>query len=132
MVGTTPLVGRNARFYRAGVAVAYAKSISVDLSAEVIKDYSMDAAAPALLASGNQTFTWSVEKLYVGEEWATLLLAGTVFDVVFAPKGTSPVTSPYLTLSNCIVSKVGSKAGMASGILLNVSGEAKSVTPTDT
>jgi hypothetical protein len=40
---SSPLLGRNARLYKDGVVIGYGKNISVKASAELIKEYSMDA-----------------------------------------------------------------------------------------
>ena len=74
---STPLLGRNARLYKDGVVIGYGKNISVKASAELIKEYSMDALTPAIVAPGKQSFKWSAEKLYIDGSFMTLLLAGT-------------------------------------------------------
>jgi hypothetical protein len=93
---STPLLGRNARLYKDGTFIGYGKNISVKASAELIKEYSMDALTPAIVAPGKQSFKWTAEKLYIDGSFMTLLLAGTEFDIVFAPTG-SPTQTPYET-----------------------------------
>ncbi len=90
----------------------------------------MDSLTPAIVAPGKQGFTWSAEKLYVNGSWMTLLLAGTEFNLVFAPTG-SNTQAPYETWSNCVVLSVERTAGETGGILEKVDGEAKSVTVTE-
>ncbi len=82
---STPKLGRNARLFKDGTVIGYAKDISVKASADLIKEYSMDSLTPAIVAPGKQTFTWSAEKLYIDGAFMTLLLNGTEFDIVFAP-----------------------------------------------
>ena len=127
---STPLLGRNARLYKDGVVIGYGKNISVKGSAELIKEYSMDSLTPAIVAPGKQTFTWSAERLYVNGSWMTLLLAGTEFDIVFAPTG-SNTEVPYETWNDCVVLNVERTAGETGGVLEKVDGEATSVTVTD-
>ena len=110
--------------------IGYGKNISVKASAELIKEYSMDSLTPAIVAPGKQTFTWSAEKLYVDGSMMTLLLAGTEFDLVFAPTG-SPTETPYEEWSDCVILSVERKAGESGGVLESVTGEAKSVTVHD-
>ena len=62
---STPLLDSNARLYKDGVVIGYGKNIRVKASAELIKEYSMDALTPAIVAPGKQSFKWSAEKLYV-------------------------------------------------------------------
>lgn len=126
-----PKLGRNARLFKDGVVIGYAKDISVKASADLIKEYSMDSLSPAIVAPGKQTFTWSAEKLYIDGAYMTLLLNGTEFDIVFAPTG-SATQVPYETWTDCVILSVERSAGETGGIIEKVSGEAKGVTVTDT
>jgi hypothetical protein len=116
--------------YKDGTVIGYGKNISVKASAELIKEYSMDALTPCIVAPGKQTFTWTAEKLYIKGEWMTLLLNGTEFDIVFAPTG-SATTPPYETWTDCVVLSVERTAGETGGVIERVEGEAKGVTVTD-
>jgi hypothetical protein len=127
---STPLLGRNARLYKDGTVIGYGKNISVKASAELIKEYSMDALTPAIVAPGKQSFKWSAEKLYVDGSFMTLLLAGTEFDIVFSPTG-SPTGTPYETWTDCVVLSVERTAGETGGVIEKVEGEAESVTVSD-
>ncbi|HEX9261201.1 MAG TPA: hypothetical protein VF893_01580 [Candidatus Bathyarchaeia archaeon] len=60
---SSPKLGRNARLFKDGVVIGYAKDISVKASADLIKEYSMDSLSPAIVAPGKQTFTWSAAKI---------------------------------------------------------------------
>jgi hypothetical protein len=120
------VVGRNARILYGTptpVAIAYGKNITVKMSAEAIKEYSVDSASPAILASGNQTYTWSIDRLYVDETYANLLLSGTTFQIIFSPIGT-PLGSHYVTLTGCIITSSEHSAGESGGVLEKLSGEA--------
>ena len=127
---STPVLGRNARLYKDGTVIGYGKNISVKASAELIKDYSMDSLAPAVVGAGKQTFGWSAERLYVDGSWMTLLLAGTSFDIVFQPSG-SYLDTPYETWADCVVLNVERTAGETGAVLEKVDGEATSVTVND-
>ena len=127
---SSPVLGRNARLYKDGVVIGYGKNISVKGSAELIKEYSMDALTPVIVAPGKQTFSWSAEKLYVDGSWMTLLLDGTEFEIVFQPAG-SYVSTPYETWGGCVVLNVERTAGETGGVLEKVNGEATSVTVHD-
>ena len=41
---STPKLGRNARLFKDGVVIGYAKDVSVKASADLIKEYSMGLA----------------------------------------------------------------------------------------
>jgi hypothetical protein len=124
------VVARNARIYKGGVAIALGKGFTTQNSAEVIKDYSNDSRDPALLELGNNTHKATIDKLYADGSWLTLLLAGTKFTAVVAPKGSTPLVAPYETWSNCVVTNVG-KDYKGGGVAEKVEIEAMSVTPTD-
>jgi hypothetical protein len=112
---------------KAGVPIAYGKSVSVRLNAEAIKDYSMDSVSPALLESGKQSYSWSVDRVYTDETYALLLKAGTLFDIIFSPVGT-PLGANYMTLHDCIITGVDHSAGESGAVSERMSGEAKTLT----
>ena len=80
-------LGRDARLFKGETAIGLGKNISIKASAESIKVYTMDSLAPAVTGAGKQSFSWSAERLFTGPEYIKLLLAGTKFDIVFAPDG---------------------------------------------
>ncbi len=82
------------------------------------------------MAAGKQTFHWSAEKLWIDNAYMTLLLAGTEFDLIFAPEGTTPGKA-YTTWTDCVVLSCEHTAGENGGVLEKVSGEAESVTVTE-
>lgn len=129
MTTPTAKVGRSARIYVGSTVVGFAKNISGGATAEAVKDYSMDSAAPAFLESGNQTFTWNAEMLYSENDFLTKLLAGTTFTLSFF-SNTSPGVAPYEVWTGCIVLKWDKKAGLTGGTITSVSGEAILVTLT--
>jgi hypothetical protein len=67
-----PVLGRNARLKQGTTEIGYGKNISVKASAEIIKDYSMDALTPAVSGAGKQTFTWSMERLFTDATYLTV------------------------------------------------------------
>jgi hypothetical protein len=124
-----PVLGRNARLLKSGVAIGYGKNIAVGASAEIIKVYSMDSLTPALIGSGKQTFTWSMDRLFTDETYIALLKAGTKFDLIFAPEGTPLTSTQYETWTNCRILKCDRTAAETDGVLEKISGEAENVTP---
>ena len=124
-------LGRNARLLKAGQPIGYGKNISVKASAEMIKDYSMDALTPAVSGAGKQSFTWTMERLYTDGEHMSALLAGTQFDLIFAPTG-SPLDTNYETWNNCTILSCERTAGEAGGLLEKIEGEAEGVTVSGT
>ena len=125
-----PLIGRDAELTINNVLVGYAKNFSVEASADVNKDYSMDARDPAVLEAGNNSYRFTCSKMFVDNAYQALLTAGTKFSVKFAPAGGSTV--PYVTLNNCVITSWRLSAGMDGAVLCDVAGEAASLTPTNT
>jgi hypothetical protein len=114
---------------KSGVAIGYGKNISLVADAESIKVYSMDALTPVITAAGKQSFKWSMERLFTDKTYIALLLAGTKFDLIFAPEGTPITSTEYETWTNCSILHREVKAGESDGVLENISGEAEGVTP---
>ena len=127
---SVPVLGRNARLYKDGVVIGYGKNVRVKAAAELIKEYSMDALTPCIVAPGKQSFNWEADRLYIDGTYMTLLLDGTEFELVFQPAG-SYVSVPYETWNGCIVLNVERTAGETGGVLEKVSGEATTVTVND-
>ena len=126
-----PVLGRDARIFKDNTEIGYGKSISTKATAEIIKVRSMDSLQPVLTSPGAQSFAWSMERLFTGPDWIKLLLAGTKFDLVFAPEGDDSGDT-IETWVNCSVTNREAKAGESDGVLENISGEAENVTfPTE-
>ena len=119
-------LGRDARLFQGEVAIGLGKNISIKASAEIIKVYTMDSLSPAVTGAGKQSFAWSAERLFTGPEYIKLLLAGTKFDLVFAPDG--DVDGDFIeTWKNCTILNRECKAGESDGLMENISGEAESI-----
>ena len=126
-MSATPKIGRDARLVKGSTEIAYGKNISVVADAESIKVYSMDSLTPAITAAGKQTFKWSMERLFTDATYLSLLLAGTSFDMIFAPEGSPLGSSKYETWTDCVILHRGIKAGETDGIIEDLSGEATGV-----
>jgi hypothetical protein len=119
-------LGRDARLFKGTVAIGLGTGISTKASAESIKVYTVDSLAPAVTGAGNQSFTWSASRLFTGPEYVKLLLAGTKFDLVFAPDGV--VAGGFIeTWKNCRILNREVKGDIAAGLLEDISGEAESI-----
>jgi hypothetical protein len=120
-------LGRDARLVQGSTAIGLGKNISVKGSAEIIKVYSMDSLTPAVSGAGKQSFAWSMERLFTGPDYIKLLIAGTQFDLIFAPDGDSD--GDFIeTWTNCTILSCERTAGETDGVLEKISGEAESVT----
>ena len=119
-------LGRDARLFKGETVIGLGKNISAKASAESIKVYTMDSLSPAVTGAGKQSFSWSAERLFTGPEYVKLLLAGTKFDLVFAPDGDDE--GDFIeTWKNCSILNREFKAGESDGLLENISGEAEGI-----
>ena len=116
--------GRDARFYKGSTLIAHTRSLSVEASAELIKIRSNDSLQPVKQKVGEQTFKWSIERLFTGKALMEDFKAGSVFDIVFAPDGDDE-GDDIETWADCVITNIGRKT--AEGIIENVSGEATTV-----
>lgn len=116
--------GREARFYKGSTLIAHTRSLSCEASAELIKIRSNDSLQPVKQKVGEQTFKWSVERLFTGKALMVDFKAGTVFDIVFAPDGEID-GDDIETWKNCVITGIGRKT--AEGVIENLSGEATTV-----
>ena len=55
-MSASPVLGRNARLLKAGVAIGYGKNIATVADAESIKVYSMDSLTPAVYCCWETNF----------------------------------------------------------------------------
>ena len=116
--------GREARFYKGTVVIAHTHSLSVKASAELIKIRSNDSLQPIKSMVGEQTFAWSIERLFTGKDLLDAFQTGSVFDIVFAPDGDDS-GEDYETWNDCVITSIERKT--ADGVIENISGEATSV-----
>jgi hypothetical protein len=116
--------GRDARFYKGTVVVAHTRNITLKASAQLIKVRSNDSLQPIKSKVGEQTFSWSIEHLFVGKDMLDAFQLGSVFDIVFAPDGSSTGTDTE-TWKNCVITGIERKTD--DGIIENISGEATNV-----
>jgi hypothetical protein len=117
--------GRDARFYKGSTVVAHSRSLSLDASAELIKIRSNDSLQPVKQKVGEQTFTLSCERLFTGPALLQDFIAGSIFDIGFAPDGDDE-GDDVETWKNCTITKIGRKT--AEGIVENLTLEATGVT----
>jgi hypothetical protein len=128
MVNTTPVIGRNGSITVNGVEVGYVKGVTFDMDADVIKDYKFTSDLPAVLESGNKTFKFKFEKMYIDTTYATLVLNGTKVTILLGPANCTPTGQPKYTLSNAIIFHHGFRDEQSGIVIEDGSGEAASLT----
>lgn len=120
------LIGRNGVITIATIAVGSCKNISMDISAEKLKEYVMGNANPDSLDYGNRSYNFSLEKLFVDSTHIDQILAGTVVAVKFSPEGITAGKRKY-TINSAVLDKVSVKQAQNGYIMHNVTGEGMSI-----
>jgi len=127
MVNTTPVIGRNGSITINGVEAGYIKGVTFDIDADVIKDYKFTSDIPAILESGNKSFKFSFEKMFIDTMHAAQVLAGTKMTIILGPANSTPTGQPKYTLSNAIILHHGWRDEQAGIVIENGSGEGASL-----
>lgn len=121
------LIGRNGVITIGSDPVGSCKNISMDISAEKLKEYVMGNPDPDSLDGGNRSYTFSLEKLFVDSTHINQILAGTVVAVIVSPEGSAAGKWKY-TINSAVLDKVSVKAAQGGYVMHNVSGEGMSLT----
>jgi len=127
MPNTTPVIGRNGSITINGAEAGYIKGVTFDMDADVIKDYKFTSDIPAVLESGNKSFKFSFEKMYIDTTHAAQVLAGTKMTIILGPANSTPTGQPKYTLSNAIIFHHGWRDEQAGIVIENGSGEGASL-----
>jgi hypothetical protein len=128
MVNTTPVLGRNGSITISETEVGYVKGVTFDLEAEVIKEYKFTSDLPAVLESGNKSFKFKFEKMYIDTAYATMVLNGTKVTILLGPANSTPSGQPKYTLTNAIIFHHGFRDEQDGIVIEEGSGEASSLT----
>jgi hypothetical protein len=128
MVNTTPGIGRNGSITINGAEAGYIKGVTFEIDADVIKDYKFTSDVPAILESGNKSFKFSFEKMFIDTMHAAQALAGTKMTIILGPVNSTPTGQPKYTLSNAIIFHHGWRDEQAGIVIENGSGEGASLT----
>lgn len=128
MPNTTPGIGRNGSITINGGEAGYIKGVTFDIDADVIKDYKFGSDIPVVLESGNKSFKFSFEKMFIDTTHAAQVLAGTKMTILLGPVNSTPTGQPKYTLSNAIIFHHGWRDEQAGIVIENGSGEGASLT----
>ena len=124
---STPVLGKDAVIQIDGSDVGYAKGVTVSIDADVIKDYAIGDADPAVLESGNKTYGVTFDLMWIDKTYAEKVLNGTKVSVVVRPEGTGSGKTE-ITISN-VVLKTWELTIVQDGVVLqSIEGEGDSMT----
>lgn len=121
------LIGRNGVVTIAGVVCGSLKNMNLDISAEKLKEYVMGNDKPDSLDSGNKSYTFSIEKLFVDSTHINQVSLGSAIAIIFSPEGSAAGKWKY-TLNSAILDKASIKQAQGGYVMHNVSGEGLSLT----
>jgi len=122
-----PLLGRDAQILKNGTEIGDDQNVTISIDAALLKQYKFGSANPSFLASGNKTYSISIEKAYIDNTYANDVLNGSEVTIEVRPEGDG-TGKPKWTLSGVIFNSW--ELGIAQeGIELeSLSGEGKELT----
>ena len=124
---SSPLLGRSAVIKIDESEVGYAKGVTIGIDVDLIKDYKIGDDKPAVIESGNKSFSVSIEKMYIDKTYGEDVLNGTKVSVVVQPAGTG-AGNEEITISNVVLNSWELTIEQDGIILESVSGEGDSIT----
>jgi len=124
---STPIVGRNAVVLKGATEIGFCTGVKVGIDVDLIKEYKMGSDKPALLDSGNKSFTVSIDKMFIDSTYATDVLNGTKVTIEVRPAGTG-TGKPKITLSNVVMTSWEMTAEQDGVVMESVEGEGDGIT----
>jgi hypothetical protein len=124
---STPLIGRNAVVMKNTTEIGYCTGVRVGIDVDLVKEFKMGSDKPAILESGNKSFTVSIDKMFIDSTYATDVLNGTKVTIEVRPAGTG-TGKPKITLSNVVLTGWEMTADQDGVIMESVEGEGDNIT----
>ena len=124
---STPLLGRNAVVLKGTTEIGYATGIRATIDVDLIKAFKLGSDKPAILESGNKSFTVRIDKMYIDSTYATNVLNGTKVTIDVLPAG-SGAGKPKITLTNVVLTGWDLTIDQDGVIMESVEGEADGIT----
>jgi len=124
---STPLLGRNAVVLKGATEIGYATGIRASIDVDLIKAFKLGSDKPAVLESGNKSFTVRIDKMYIDSTYATDVLNGTKVAIDVLPAG-SGAGKPKITLTNVVLTGWDLTIDQDGVIMESVEGEADGIT----
>jgi len=103
-----------------------AKTCTVSVDADLIKEYVIGSDTPNFLTSGKKGFKVSFDMLYMDDKYAQKVLAGSKFDVIVAPDGWA-AGKPLVTLRNIVLNSWEHSITQDGVIAESVEGEGENI-----
>jgi hypothetical protein len=104
------------------------KGMTFDIDAAIIKDYKFTSDTPAVLESGNKSYKFTFDKMYIDATYANDVINGTKVTIILGPANSTPTGQPKYTLSNALIFKSSFKADQGGIVMEHGEGEALTLT----
>jgi len=124
---STPIVGRSAVVLKGATEIGFCTGVRVGIDVDLVKAYKMGSDKPAVLESGNKSFTVRVDKMFIDSANATDVLNGTKVTIEVRPAG-SGAGKPKITLSNVVLTGWDLTVDQDGVIMESVEGEGDGIT----
>ena len=124
---STPIVGRSAVVLKGANEIGFCTGVRVGIDVDLVKAYKMGSDKPAVLESGNKSFTVRVDKMFIDSANATDVLNGTKVTIEVRPAG-SGAGKPKITLSNVVLTGWDLTVDQDGVIMESVEGEGDGIT----
>jgi len=129
-MGSGPFNGKDGVLKIATVAVGQVKNVNLDMTADEIKEYVWGSDKPSVLKSGNKSFAFDADLLYVDSTHMNQVLAGTEVDILVYPEGVLATKQLY-TINSAKILRWGYAHPQNGIILSRISGTAMNITPSN-
>lgn len=124
---SNPLIGRNAVIQKNGTDIGYATGVKVSIDVDLVKEYKIGSDKPAVLESGNKSFSVSIDKMYIDNAHAQDVLNGSKVSIVVLPAG-SGTGKPKITLNNVVFTSWELTIDQDGVVMESVEGEGTEIT----
>lgn len=119
---TTPLLVRAASVFQGTTEIGYCKGITIEVSADLVKEYKIGDDDPAVLSAGNKSYKATIDKMYIDSTYRALVVAGTPVTLKLRPSGTG-AGNEEIQLTNFVFTSA-KITGTQEGVFMeNLSGE---------
>ena len=125
---SSPVLGKDAVIQIDSEDVGYAKGVSVSVDRDTVKEYKIGSDKPAVLEPGNQTFSVSINKMWIDKTYVEKVLNGTKVSVVIRPEGTGSGKTE-ITVSNVVFKSWELTIDQDGVVMESVEGEGDDLTP---
>lgn len=124
-----PLLVRAAAVYQGTTEIGYAKGVTIEVTADLVKEYKIGDDDPAVLSSGNKSYKATIDKMYIDSTYRALVVAGTAVTLKLRPSGTGTGLEE-IQLTNFVFSSAKTTGTQEGVFMENLTGEGTALSDT--